>query len=267
MSDIGLRVSSEGNHPPLVFEQPLTERVRSFLRLELLFAQHRHARRDHSPCGVRASLQSLLDLLVVISRSDLKSDIVKELGDQYQHLARLSAQSGVDRERLKDVLAEITAAINGFQQLSTQFAAVLLRGNDFLVSVLNRSTIPGGTCGFDLPHYQYWLSQPYERIERDLKAWFADLEPFERGIALYLRLLRASVPGDALVAQSGIYLHTPTGPCLLVRVHVARDAEVYPEISAGRHRFTVRFMQVRDIASRAQQARNDLPFQLQCCNL
>lgn len=258
---------SEGTPSLLVFEQPLTERVRSFLRLELLFAQHRHHRRDHSQCGVRASLHSLLDLLVVISRSDLKSDIVKELSDQHLHLTRLAAQSAENREQLQGVLGELATAINGFQQLTTQFASALLRGSDFLVSILNRSTIPGGTCGFDLPHFQHWLSQPYERIDRDLKAWFADLEPFERGIELYLRLLRASAPAETLSAQSGIYLHTPTGPCLLVRVHVKQSAEVYPEISAGRHRFTVRFMQVRDLATRAQQARVDIPFALQCCNL
>jgi len=258
---------AEGTESPLVFEQPLTERVRTFLRLELLFAQLRHHRRDRSQCGVRASLHSLLDLLVVISRSDLKSDVIKELSDQYQHLSRLAAQPNVDRARLEGVLADITAALNGLQSLSTHFASALLRSSDFLVSILNRSTIPGGTCGFDLPHFQHWLSQPIERIERDLNAWYADLLPFERAIVLYLKLLRDSVPGDPLVAAGGIYLHTPTGPSVLVRVHVAQSAEVYPEISAGRHRFTVRFMQVRDISSRAQQSRDDIAFQLQCCDL
>lgn len=257
----------EAGSAELVFEQPLTERVRTFLRLELLFTQYRHHRLDRSSCGARAALHAFLDLLVVISRSDLKGDILKELNDQHQHLQRLASKPGVDQAQLKGVLAEITEALNGLQQLATQFASSLLRGSDFLTSILNRSTIPGGTCGFDLPHYHFWLGQPYERVERDLDAWFADLEPFERAILLYLRLLRASVPAEALDAQNGIYLHTPTGPCLLVRVLVARDAGVYPEISAGRHRFTVRFMSVRDIGARALQAQAQIPFQLQCCNL
>lgn len=258
---------SEAVAADLVFEQPLTERVRTFLRLELLFAQYRHYRKDRSVGGARATLDAFLDLLVVISRSDLKSDIVKELNDQHQHLLRLSTRTSVDQSQLKGVLAEITEAVNGLQQLATQFASSLLRGSDFLTSILNRSTIPGGTCGFDLPHYHFWLGQPYERIERDLEAWFADLRPFERGILLYLKLLRASVPAEPLRAHNGVYLHLPTGPCLLVRVLVPLSAAVYPEISAGRHRFTVRFMNVRDIGARAQQAQSEIPFQLQCCNL
>lgn len=258
---------SDAGAAELIFEQPLTERVRTFLRLELLFEQYRHHRRDRSSCGARAALHAFLDLLVVISRSDLKSDILKELSDQHQRLIRLSSRPSVDPTQLKGVLAEITEALNGLQQLATQFAGSLLRGSDFLTSILNRSTIPGGTCGFDLPHYHFWLGQPYERIERDLDAWFADLQPFERAILLYLKLLRASVPAESLVADNGIYLHLPSGPSLLVRVTVPRAADVYPEISAGRHRFTVRFMSVRDIGARAQQAQVRVPFQLQCCAL
>lgn len=258
---------SEKDLADLVFEQPLNERVRTFLRLELLFAQYRHHRKDIAIYGVRSTLHSLLDLLVVISRSDLKNDILKELTDQYHHLTRLAAKPSVDQERLRGVLTEITAAVNELQQLATQFANSLLRGSDFLTSILNRSTIPGGTCGFDLPHYHWWLSQPRTYVERDLDAWFADLQPFERAILLYLKLLRSSVQAESVTATNGIYLHTPNGPCVLVRVLVPAAESVYPEISAGRHRFTVRFMRLRDISSRAVQAQTDIPFQLQCCNL
>ncbi len=251
----------------IVFEQPLTERVRTFLRLELLFAQHRHHRADKTAFGARDTLSSLLDILVVISRSDLKSDIYKELQDQHALLTKMIARPDVDAERLRAVLAEITVALNGLQQLATQFAGSLLRGSDFLNALLNRSGIPGGTCGFDLPHYHFWLSQPHERVLRDLDAWFADLRPFEQAINLYLRLLRESVPGEDAMARGGICIYTPTGPSTLVRVHVASSAAVYPEISAGRHRFTVRFMSVRDANSRAQQAQQDIPFKLQCCLL
>jgi cell division protein ZapD len=251
----------------IVFEQPLTERVRTFLRLELLFAQYRHHRGDHSQFGMRDTVASLLDILVVISRSDLKSDILKELNDQHQHLTRLIARPGVDAERLGGVLAEITQALNGLQQLATQFAGSLLRGSDFLNGLLNRSGIPGGTCGFDLPHYHFWLSQPYERAQRDLEAWFADLAPFEKAINLYLRLLRNSVPEQDAIASHGICIHTPTGPSTLVRVLAPAQASVYPEISAGRHRFTVRFMSARDANTRAQQAQQDIAFKMQCCLL
>lgn len=251
----------------VAFEQPLNERIRTFLRLEFLFSQYRHHRTDKSSLGLRASLQALLDILSVLSRSDLKNDILKDLSDQHARLTKLAARPGIDASRLQGVLDQITEAVNGMQQLAPQFAATLLRSNDFLNTVLNRYGIPGGTCAFDLPAYHYWLSEPTEKNRRDLDAWFADVIPFERAINLYVHLLRNSVEPTAQTAHGGMYIHTPHGACTLLRVTVPLAAGVYPEISAGRHRFTVRFMDSGDVNARSLQATVDIHFQLQCCAL
>lgn len=252
---------------PVVFEQPLTERVRVFLRLEFLFGQYRHHRRDESEYGARATLHVLLDILSVLSRSDLKNDILKELTEQHAALTRLSQRPGIDPDSLQNVLSELTDAVNGMQQLATQFAGNLLRENDFLTTVANRYGIPGGTCGFDLPTLHYWLSQARKGLERDLDAWSADMRPFERAILLYLRLLRESREPQSVVAQRGMHIHNPAGVCHLLRVHVPRSASAYPEISASRHRFSIRFMSARDINARSQQIMTDIPFDMQCCAL
>lgn len=251
----------------VVFEQPLVERVRTFLRLEFLFAQHRHHEADRSMYGTRATLQSLLDILIVMSRSDLKTEVLKELQDRHTALTKLAALPGVDPTRLQGVLREIADSMAELQPLSTHFAASVLRDNDFLTSLLNRSTIPGGTCAFDLPVFHYWLSQPHEQVRHNLDAWFSGIKPFAHAIGLYLQLLRSSVQPQAVVAQGGMYVHTPQGPCSLVRVQVPAESQVYPEISAGKHRFTVRFMAVRDVNSRSYQEAQNVPFMLQCCNL
>ncbi|MGH8457593.1 MAG: cell division protein ZapD [Stenotrophobium sp.] len=251
----------------VTFEQPLSERVRTYLRLEFLFEQHLHHRNDPTGLGARATLQALLDILSVLSRSDLKNDILKELSDQHATLTKLAERPGIDPGRLRGILAEITEAVNGMQQMTAQFAGSLLRSNEFLHTVLNRYGIPGGTCAFDLPAYHYWLSQPYELIRRDLDAWFADIKHFELAIKLYVRLLRNSVEPQTQLAHGGMYIHTPQGACTLLRVTVPVAAGVYPEISAGRHRFTVRFMSARDVNVRSLQSTDDVSFQLQCCAL
>lgn len=255
------------NGEAIVFEQPLNERVRTFLRLEFLFAMHRHYRADRSPWGLRSTLHALLDILSVVGRSDLKGDIIKELSDQSANLSKLADRSGVDRERLQSILAEINAALNAMQGLTTQFASHALRDNEFLLAVLNRSTIPGGTCAFDLPNLHFWLSQPHETVRRDLDAWYADLAPYEQTVALYLKLLRTSQEPIESLAGHGMFVCTPQPHCQLVRVMMQPELGVYPEISAGRHRFTVRFMSSRDVNQRSTQAAADVSFRLQCCVL
>ena len=164
-------------------------------------------------------------------------------------------------------MRELTAAVNGLQHLVTQFAGSALRDNEFLISIHNRTSIPGGSCGFDLPAYHFWLSQPYEVVNRDLDAWFADLAPFESAIGLYLKLLRGSTELTSAVARGGLYVHAPQGPVQLLRVFVPHAAAAYPEISAGAHRFTIRFVSLRDVNRRSSQVHTDVPFSIQCCSL
>lgn len=249
----------------VVFEQPLTERVRTFLRLEFLFNQHAHFRADGSEFGARVTLQSLLDILVVLSRTDLKNEILKELVDQHGALTRLASKPGVDPERLRDTLAELVSAQSALQQ-TTPFAVTALRGNDFLISVLNRSSVPGGATAFDLPTYHHWLSRP-NQVEHDLASWYGEIRPYQQAIALYLRLLRNSTQAQSAMAAGGMYVHSPSGPCSLLRVTVSTKLSVYPEISAGRHRFSVRFMHLADVHGRPHQIAEDVPFSMQCCNL
>jgi cell division protein ZapD len=251
----------------IVFEQPLNERVRTFLRLEFLFGQHHHHRTDRTHWGVRATLRTLLDILTVVSRSDLKTEILKELSEQHGTLTRLQQRPGVDPTRLQSVLAELNEAVNAMQVLTTHALGTVLRDNEFLIALLHRSTIPGGASAFDLPSFHHWLSQPHEHVRRDLDAWFADLVPYERAINLFLRLLRQSTQPLNETAKGGMFVYTPQAEFELVRVLVDPEAGVYPEISAGRHRFTVRFMAQRDVNTRAAQAAADIPFQLQCCTL
>ncbi len=248
------------------FEQPLNERARSLLRLEFLFAEYAHHAGDRTPWGIRAGLRSLLDILSVIGRADLRTELIKDLSEQRVALSRLRARAELDHGKLDEVLGEITGVLSALNAAGLH-PSVVLRDNEFLFAVVNRISIPGGTCVFDLPAYHRWLSRNHESIERDLARWFAPLRPYQTAIALYLRLLRESTASVEHVAQGGVYLHVPRGVYPLLRVQLSSDVDVYPEISAGKHRFSFRFMRLGDVNVRNTQAVEDITFRLQCCTL
>lgn len=250
----------------LCFEQPLNERTRSLLRLEFLFAEYAHHAADLSAWGIRAGLRTLLDIIAVIGRTDLRTDLIRDLTDQRTVLNRLRTRPELDRAKLDALLTEITAVLTTLHANSTHPSAIL-RDNEFLFALMNRSAIPGGTCVFDLPAYNRWLGRPYASVERDLARWYSGLRPYQAAIGLYLRLLRESTAASDLVAVGGVYLHVPQGVFPLLRVEVAADADVYPEISAGKHRFSFRFMRLGDVNARNTQSSEDIPFRLQCCAL
>lgn len=237
----------------IVYELPLHERVRLYLRLEFLFAQYAHHRSDTSEYGLRAGLHALQDILTVMGRSDLKNELIRELQDR-QLAAEPHEEAWVE-------------GIQALQNLPWHFAGTGLRENDFLTSLQSRLAIAGGSCGFDLPQYHHWLNTYNHAPPTQLDRWFAQIEPIGRAISLYLSLLRNQGSAEAKMAQNGALLYTPSQNYLLLRVLLPMSEPVYPEISAGRHRYHLRFMQPAFEGGRSLQVLRDVPFLLHCCGL
>ena len=131
----------------------------------------------------------------------------------------------------------------------------------------HRSTIPGGTCEFDLPDYSHWLRKPYAQRLADIKAWTKNLQPLCASIAELLWLLRKSGQSFDQVALNGVFQHTLRRNLTvgLVRVSLSADTPGYPGISGSHHRFTVRFMEWPDASLRAVQTNHNVDFELTIC--
>jgi len=252
----------------IIYEQPLNERIRTFLRLEFLFSQVDNALLGQSEQHHRQAVHHLLNVLSVFERSDLKSEIIKELERLISTLSALENTPGVDSKTLDDLLSELDQVLDS---LHVNKAAIgqALKDNDFLYSVRQRSTIPGGTCVFDLPGYHFWLqhTQLAER-QSQLNAWLDEFSGVRAAINTTLHLVRASTHFAPITATAGFYQHSldSSQPNQLIRIQIPSDVSYYPEISGGKHRFTVRFMHF-DLAQRARQSDSDIPFSLSCCTM
>jgi cell division protein ZapD len=249
----------------IIYEQPLNERIRTFLRLEFLFSQAAQHLHDDSQWGSRSTLTSLLDILSIFGRTDLKTEVLKELERHGTALARLKSNPGVDHARLKNTLAELESLGKKLHQSSGPIAADL-KTNEFLSSIQQRAAIPGGTCDFDLPAFHFWLQQPAQQRARDLADWLNRFEAIGQAIQAILKLVRDSAVMKPVVAESGFFQKTLNSnhPCQLVRVAVDRKIPCYAEVSGGRHRFTVRFMETSK-AGHVRQSTQSIPFELGCC--
>lgn len=249
----------------ITYEQPLHERVRTFMRLEFLFNEARHALDGESPWDARLGIESLIRILALLGRGDQRTEVIKELERHGAMLNRLVSNPGVDEGRLLALLGEIDARIGALHAAGSLTQP--LREHEFLNMIRNRSAIPGGTCEFDLPAYHFWLSQPPATRTADLERWLETLEPLRRAIRLILNLIRNSAGATDESASGGMFQRTldTSAPCHLVRVTLADDARCYPEISGSKHRFTVRFLELPDLDARPVQTKDDIAFRLVCC--
>jgi cell division protein ZapD len=248
-----------------LFEHPLNERIRTFLRLEHLFEKFDHFRADQTTWGTRAALESLLDILAITSRSDIKSELAKELDRNANALGRVRNQPGVDPGMLDDVLARLNKAQRGLLELTGQIGGAT-RDDDFLKAVAQRNSIPGGACSFDLPHYHHLLTKSPEARAQLLGRWSTELEPAKNAIDLVLSLARSSNNPRSVIARQGFFQETLEAgtPTQLIRVALAPELDCFPEISGHRNRFSIRFLTAQ-ATSRPTQTATDVSFDLTCC--
>jgi len=250
----------------LVFEQPLNERMRTFLRLDFLYNQALYHNEMASPWGSRAAMSSLIDILAITTRGDVRSDVLKELESQLTTLNEFQSKPGVDGQRLKTLTSNLTRLRTDLMSAGSAFLQPL-RDSEFLSAIKHRSGIPGGTCEFDLPDYYFWLTQSDDARMRTFNQWLGLLRPMCDAIAELLWLTRQNGRSRREVAAGGTFNMNfeRDNPLQLLRISLPAAAGLYPEISGSHHRCSVRFLTWNGLATRPSQAQEDVPFLLTCC--
>jgi len=251
---------------PVEYEQPLNERMRTFLRLELLYQQMLYNCEFETEWATRAVTGNLLEIMAILTRGDVRSDVHKELDLQIDTLRQFQSQPEVDSKRLEVLTGNLTASRDDVDRIGTQFLQPL-RESEFLSSIKHRSAIPGGTCEFDLPEYNHWLRQPISRRREDITQWLEIIRPVCDAVTEVLWLIRESgQPGDK-TAINGMYQYKMRKDAnnRLLRITLPAGSQLYPEISSSQHRFTVRFLDWSTIDSRAVQTGHDVKFTISIC--
>ncbi|GAB0147463.1 cell division protein ZapD [Marichromatium gracile] len=249
----------------LTFEHPLNERTRTFLRLEHLFERFDHFAPQPEDWATRAALESLIEIVAITARADVRNELLKELERTLETLRRIASRPGVDPGALERVLSDLERSRNAILAIDGPIGQIA-REDDFLKGVAQRNSIPGGSCSFDLPQLHHWLLQPPEQRQQRLADWLEDLRPAHQAIALTLSLVRASAPPRQAMAEAGFYqeaLETQVPP-QLVRIGVDANSGLYPEVSGHKNRFSIRFMTIES-EERPAQTSDDIPFRLTCC--
>ena len=248
------------------YEQPINERMRTFMRLEFLYLQMLYNSELEADWATRATTSSLLEIMAILTRGDVRSDVHKELDRQVENLQRFQSQPEVDARRLEALIANLTTSRDELDKAGTHFLQPL-KDCEFLSSIKHRSAIPGGTCEFDLPEYSHWLRQPFARRQEDILGWLGIIRPVCDAVIELLWLIRESAQPIDKVAVNGMYQHRmqKDASCRLLRVSLPDNNTLYPEISGSQHRFTVRFLEWSTIGHRAVQTGHDVNFRISIC--
>lgn len=250
-----------------VYEQPLNERMRTFLRLDFLYQQTLYHEEHRDPWSTRAAVSSLLEILAITARGDIRSEVLKELERQMTIMHEYQSRPGVDSARLKAVLANLARLRSELNAAGALFMQ-RLRDSEFLNAIKHRSSIPGGTCEFDLPDYRHWLDLPFETRAADFADWMSTIRPLCDAVTELLWLTRESARPRPEIATGGTFqvVFERDTPSQLLRLTLPPGTQLFPEISGSHHRCSIRFLSWIDVNQRPVQTTEDVPFLLTVCS-
>ena len=250
----------------ILYEHPLHERIRTFLRLEHLFLRLHQLVTRVDALDHHFALVTMFEIMDVAARADLKSDLLKDLDKQKHTLDSYRGNPAIAEAVLDKVIAELDQC---FADLNSQpgKAGQALTENDWLMGIRSRISIPGGTCEFDLPSYYAWQHKTGVSRQADLAQWSATLTPLANAVHLLLKLLRDSGAPQKVMAIGGQFQQNlPQGRTfLLLRVALEVGQELIPEISGNRLMVSVRLMRPGD-DQRPHLVTNDIAFELALCS-
>jgi len=260
-------MSSAPHASVIRYEHPLNERIRTLMRLEDLYRRAQFFAVRSDPLDHHAALAALFEITDVAARADLKTDLLQELERQKQLLAPLRANPAIEPRVLEPLLADIDRA-SAALLAQTGKVGLHLRDNDCLMTIKQRTAIPGGVCEFDLPAYHYWLHGDPDARQNDLRGWIEPFLPIYDGLAIILRLLRDNGKAGKQIANRGVFqlMLTTSKVAQLLRLTVDRDLPCVPEISANKYALNIRFIGVVGM-DRGTVYDHDVDFDLAFCNL
>ncbi len=248
----------------IVYEHPLTERIRTYLRLEYLFRRFEWLmNRDHT-IEHHFCFSTVFEIAEVASRADLKSDLLKDLERHKQQFVSYRGNPAVAEAVLDEWLQNIESCFEGIHSNAARFGS-FINDSEWLTNLRNRMSIPGGTCGFDVPQYLAWQHKDAELRREDVLRWTNPLQPLYASVNLLLRLSRDSAQAQRVMAVAGQFQQNlPQGRYQLMRLRVDSASGLVPEISGNRMLVSVRFNRP-DEQGRLQPSNEDLGFEMALC--
>jgi cell division protein ZapD len=248
------------------YEYPLNERIRTLLRLDDLYERACYFTRKADAPDHHVALLCAFEIFDVAARADLKSDLLQELDRQKHSLEPLRENPNISVAALDEILRDIDSTAAKLYEMSGKIGQEL-RDNEWLMSIKQRTSIPGGVCEFDVPSYHYWLHLNDDQRRRDLEQWLAPFLPIHKAIAIVLKVLRASGKAAALTAVQGVYQQMMAGRVAqMLRIELENTYACVPEISANKYALNIRFTS-QEGGQRPKVVESDVDFKLTFCNL
>jgi cell division protein ZapD len=246
-----------------LYEFPLCEKVRNYLRLEQLFNQLDEVKFATTEYQYLYFFEVLFDLIELIERIDLRSDFVRDLDQQEKTLVHWSKHPDIDSSALEQALQTLHR-LSGQIKHSKKLGAGI-RDEKFLSNIRQRFSIPGGATSFDLPSLFCWLKQPEGIKKIQISAWKEHLLIVDSSIKMLMSFLRERGRFASALAKNGFYQGAIEDKIEMIRVKCDNTKGYYPVLSGNKHRYGIKYMTLFPDEGSTGAIADNIDFEIASC--
>jgi len=214
----------------IIYEQPIAENIRNFLKCEYLFEKFNSALLQEDLWGVKSSISTLLEMSDFILRINLKVELLKELEKCILYFNTLSSNSNVNIIEFNNFITDTSPSKS-------------ISDNDFLMQIKNKIHVPAGDNFFDMPSYLNFLSSSKSLILDHINVWYKPFSPLILASKLILNTRRNTSEFFPCTSSKSYFekkLDKNTRMDL-VRIKLLKNNNIYPVISVNRQNINIIF--------------------------
>ena len=241
-----------------IYEQPVDERIRKFLRFENIYMKINNHKDIDSKYDAYSVLLNISELFINLTRSEIKRDLISEIETHKARYQEYIKFDGADKIKLNSIMEKQNAILKTLHGLEANYLNVLKR-DELLQTIIKHIN----TSCADL---EYWLSRDHDFRKNQINLWLELIKPIENSIFFCLDLLRKSTETLEITAKDGMYLFKmdTEKKIRLLRVTMKTDNYFFPKISVGPQRATIAFMTIDD-NNKIIRLNQDINFVLDIC--
>ena len=245
-----------------LYEEPVQEKIRKFIKIEFLLNKIYYFKSKDNKSENYIALLALCELYEILSRSDIKSELIREIETQNSYFQTIKEIPQADSSKLNSVLEKQNLLLKLIYNIESNYLDYLEH------DILFKTILKNCFTQLQPASIDFWLSRDILIRETQIDLWLEPLIFIKRSIDFILEVIRKSGRFEDRMAEKGFFIEKLDikKNILLIRVTLTSDLYYYPQISVGKQRLTIMFM-TKDDKNNLVPYQEDLNFILTTCSL
>ena len=257
-------MNSLSDNQVTIYEEPVHEKVRKFLKLEYLFDRIVYFKNKEDPRENYNALSALAELYEILSRSDIKAELIREIETHNTYFRKIKdvMDSQADQSKLNSVLEKQDLLLKLLYNVDTKYL-------DYIdEDILCKTIIKNCFSTLQPASIEFWLTRDIVLRETQINLWLEPILFIKKSVDFILEIIRKSASFNDKLAEKGFFIEKldPKKNILLIRVTLTSDLYYYPQISVGKQRLNIMFMS-KDDKNNLVRFQEDVSFILTTCVL